>query len=149
MLPPVAVAVTVYMPGVALAVNVGAVARPLASVVTMTGVRLTGNVPLGPLPGALKVTETPGTVLPYWSLAVTVTLWDAPAAVGEVNPAIASVLAPAALTVIPLCVPVIVAVTVTADGHVSDSKIFKSSGDETIDAAVARAAEHSTYKPEI
>jgi bla regulator protein blaR1 len=44
---------------------------------------------------------------------------------------------------------VIVAVTVTADGHVSDLKLFKSSGDQTIDTAVARAAEHSTYKPEI
>jgi bla regulator protein blaR1 len=44
---------------------------------------------------------------------------------------------------------VIVAVTVAADGHVSDLKLFKSSGDETIDTAVARAAEHSTYKPEI
>jgi bla regulator protein blaR1 len=43
----------------------------------------------------------------------------------------------------------IVAVTVAADGHVSDLKIFKSSGNETIDTAVARAAEHSTYKPAI
>jgi hypothetical protein len=44
---------------------------------------------------------------------------------------------------------VIVAVTVTAGGHASDVKPYKSSGDWRIDTAVAEAAAHSTYKPEI
>ncbi|MGC2405195.1 MAG: M56 family metallopeptidase [Candidatus Cybelea sp.] len=44
---------------------------------------------------------------------------------------------------------VIVAVTVTAGGHASNVKTFKSSGDWRIDTAVADAAAHSTYKPEI
>jgi beta-lactamase regulating signal transducer with metallopeptidase domain len=44
---------------------------------------------------------------------------------------------------------VIVAVTVTAGGHASNVKPFKSSGDWRIDTAVADAAAHSTYKPEI
>lgn len=40
-------------------------------------------------------------------------------------------------------------VTVTAHGHVSDVKMMKSSGNVTIDDAVAHAAAHSTYKPEV
>ena len=42
-----------------LAVNVGAVATPLAFVVAVAVVTLPGKVPLGPLPGAVKVTVTP------------------------------------------------------------------------------------------
>ena len=41
----------------------------------------------------------------------------------------------------------IVAVTVTAGGHASNVKTFKSSGDWRIDTAVADVAAHSTYKP--
>jgi bla regulator protein BlaR1 len=44
---------------------------------------------------------------------------------------------------------VTVAVTVDAGGHASAVTVNKSSGDPKIDAAVARAAAHSTYKPEI
>jgi bla regulator protein blaR1 len=44
---------------------------------------------------------------------------------------------------------VIVAVTVTADGRASELRLVKATGNPTIDAAVARAAEHSTYKPAI
>jgi TonB family protein len=44
---------------------------------------------------------------------------------------------------------VIVAVTVTADGRASELRLVKGTGNSTIDAAVARAAERSTYKPEI
>lgn len=44
---------------------------------------------------------------------------------------------------------VIVAVTVTADGHASNVKPYKSSGVSQIDDAVAYAAAHSTYKPAI
>ncbi len=44
---------------------------------------------------------------------------------------------------------VTVLVTVTAGGHASDVKTYKSSGDWKIDTAVAQAAAHSTYKPEM
>ena len=44
---------------------------------------------------------------------------------------------------------VTLAVTVDAGGHATAVMINKSSGDPKIDAAVARAAAHSTYKPEM
>jgi TonB family protein len=44
---------------------------------------------------------------------------------------------------------VTLAVTVDAGGHPTSVLIDKSSGDPKIDAAVARAAAHSTYKPEM
>lgn len=40
-------------------------------------------------------------------------------------------------------------VTVTAHGNASEVKLVKSSGNVTIDGAVAYAAAHSTYKPEV
>ena len=57
---PLVVAVTVYEPDVALAVNAGAVATPLALVIT---VGPEANVPEAPEPGAANVTVTPGTGL--------------------------------------------------------------------------------------
>src|SRR5260221_2005392 len=54
---PLAVAVTEYEPATVLAVNVGAVATPLALVVA---VALAPNVPEAPEPGAANVTLTPG-----------------------------------------------------------------------------------------
>jgi len=54
---PLTVAVTVYEPAVVFAVNAGAVATPLALVVT---VALAPNVPEAPEPGAVNVTLTPG-----------------------------------------------------------------------------------------
>ncbi len=41
------------------------------------------------------------------------------------------------------------AVTVNASGQPSAMEIVKATGNKTIDAAVAHAAQHSTYKPEI
>jgi len=56
---PVAVAVTVYGPAFELAVNVGDMACPFAPVITMAVALPPAKVPLAPLPGAVKVTETP------------------------------------------------------------------------------------------
>jgi beta-lactamase regulating signal transducer with metallopeptidase domain len=44
---------------------------------------------------------------------------------------------------------VTVAVAVTTSGHAGTIEIVKTSGNETIDDAVAHAAQHSTYSPEI
>jgi hypothetical protein len=53
-------AVTVYGPPAnAFAVNVGAVAIPCASVITIAVDDPPANVPLAPMPGAAKVTATP------------------------------------------------------------------------------------------
>ena len=52
-------------------------------------------------------------VFPDGSLAVTVKLLAVPAVIGEAYPATISVLAAPGITVIPDCVPVIVAVTVS------------------------------------
>src|SRR5258706_194849 len=57
---PLVDAVTVYEPDVVLAVNAGAVATPLALVIT---VGLAVNVPEAPEPGATNVTLAPGTGL--------------------------------------------------------------------------------------
>jgi hypothetical protein len=46
-----------------LAVKAGAVATPLAAVVAIAGLP-PANVPLAPLAGGVKVTETPATGLP-------------------------------------------------------------------------------------
>jgi hypothetical protein len=67
-LAPVADALTDYPPALLLAVNVLAVACPsLPVVAVVVAVPLT-NVPEAPLPGALKVTLTPGTGLPAESV---------------------------------------------------------------------------------
>ena len=55
---PVAVAVTVYVPVVPLAVNAGAVAMPLEFVIT-TAVLLPLKLPVAPDNGAVNVTTTP------------------------------------------------------------------------------------------
>ena len=58
-------ATTLYgPPTVPLAVNTGAVATPLAFVAAVAVVTLPGNVPLAPLPGAVKVTVIPLIGLP-------------------------------------------------------------------------------------
>src|SRR5437899_2853650 len=68
---PATVAVTVYgPPAVPFAVKVGAVATPEALVVALAVSREPGKVPLGPLPGAVKVTITPGTGFAKPSLTV-------------------------------------------------------------------------------
>lgn len=67
---PAAVAVTVYEPSVGLARNAGAVAMPLAFVVT---VGFAANVPVAPEAGAANVTETPLTTL--WAASFT-TAWN-------------------------------------------------------------------------
>jgi hypothetical protein len=56
---------------VPFAVNVGAVATPLASVVTVDDTPPPVKVPLAPLDGAVNVTLTSGTGLPFASLTVT------------------------------------------------------------------------------
>jgi hypothetical protein len=57
---PEIVAVTVKVPGVVFAVNVEAVAKPFASVVSVSVcVEFDANVPLAPDPGAVNVTDTP------------------------------------------------------------------------------------------
>ena len=71
-----------------MAVKVGAVATPLASVMTVAELL---NVPLAPLPGAANVTDAPGTGLLDESRTVafnavgnavlTVVLWGEPAVV--------------------------------------------------------------------
>jgi hypothetical protein len=61
---PVALAVTLKAPALVLAVSAEAVATPLAFVVTATEVVPPLKVPLAPLEGAVKVTETPLTGLP-------------------------------------------------------------------------------------
>jgi hypothetical protein len=65
---PVIVAVTVKAPGVVFAVNVEAVAKPFASVVSVSVfVEFDANVPLAPDPaaGAANVTDTPLTGTPF------------------------------------------------------------------------------------
>ena len=58
-------ATTLYgPPALPFAVNTGAVATPLPFVATFAVVTLPGNVPLGPLPGAVKVTVIPLIGLP-------------------------------------------------------------------------------------
>src|SRR5438046_8784529 len=57
-------ATTLYEPTVPLAVNTGAVATPLPFVTAFAVVTLPGNVPLGPLPGAVKVAVIPLIGLP-------------------------------------------------------------------------------------
>jgi hypothetical protein len=61
---PVAVAVTLYVPATLFAVNVVAVATPLALVEAIVVFVPLTNVPLAPLAGAVKVTDTLGTRLP-------------------------------------------------------------------------------------
>jgi hypothetical protein len=73
-----------------LATNIGAAARPFASLVDVTVRRLPGNVPLAPEAGAVKVTTTPATAFPVESLTLatifaakavlTCALWGVPAA---------------------------------------------------------------------
>jgi hypothetical protein len=58
------------VPPVAFAVNVGAAACPLASVFTSATATPPVNVPLAPLPGAVKVTMAPLTGLPPLSFTV-------------------------------------------------------------------------------
>jgi hypothetical protein len=70
-LKPLTDAVTVNVPVVPFAVNVGAVASPEVFVFTVAVVTLPANVPLCPLCGALKRTGIDGTPLPYWSVTVT------------------------------------------------------------------------------
>jgi hypothetical protein len=65
---PGAVAVTLYDPGIPFAVNTAAVATPLAFVVAVF--TPPANVPLAPDPGAVNVTTTPFTGLPYPSVTV-------------------------------------------------------------------------------
>src|ERR1700680_951838 len=60
---PLAAAVTLYGPAVVLAVNVVAVATPLASVVACVVWVLFPKWPLAPVPGAVNVTGTPATGL--------------------------------------------------------------------------------------
>src|SRR5579871_6230891 len=67
---PDALATTVKLPAVALAVNAGAVAAPLTPVSTMTAVPEPPKAPLAPLPGAVKVTATPLTGFPPESFTV-------------------------------------------------------------------------------
>ena len=72
---PVAVAAMLYVPFVPLAVKVDDVACPVAPVVWVheyaCGLELhAANVALAPLLGAVKVTTTPDTPLPYASVAV-------------------------------------------------------------------------------
>src|SRR6478672_10022776 len=67
---PVAPAVTVYVPVVAFAVKVDAVATPFPFVVTVAVVMPPVKVPLAPLPGAVKVTATPGRGEPPVSVRV-------------------------------------------------------------------------------
>jgi hypothetical protein len=69
---PVEAPVTVYDPETVLAVNAGAVASPLESVVI---VELVANVPVAPVEGVVKTTLTPGTALPKLSLAKTCKLF--------------------------------------------------------------------------
>jgi hypothetical protein len=85
---PGTVAVTVYDPAAELAVNVGAVATPEASVATLAVAAPPANVPLAPVLGAVKVTVTPETRLPPPSFTVALraanallmtTLWGVPA----------------------------------------------------------------------
>lgn len=68
-----------------MAVNVGAVAKPVVSVTAVF--TPPANVPLAPLDGAVNVTVTPGTPLPPLSLTVAVNdakavliaaLWEPP-----------------------------------------------------------------------
>lgn len=67
---PTTVAATLYEPTAAFAVNAGEVATPEALVVAVAVVPPPANVPLAPLLGAVKVTETPPTRLPPASLTV-------------------------------------------------------------------------------
>ena len=69
--PPGMLTVTVYDPAVPFVVNGDDVATPWAFVVAVVVSVPLAKVPLGPLPGALKVTTTPGTGLPWASVTVT------------------------------------------------------------------------------
>jgi len=62
---PVTIALTLKLPFTWLAVKAGAVAMPRAFVGTVARAL---NVPLGPAPGAVKVTATFGTGLPMLSI---------------------------------------------------------------------------------
>jgi len=60
-----ALAVTVYVPELPLAVNVDAVARPMASLVWISTLApVLANVPVAPVPGTANVTGTPTAGLP-------------------------------------------------------------------------------------
>ena len=61
---PLTVALTLYVPEVAFAANAGAVATPFAVVLMLTVAPPPAKVPLGPEPGAVKVTVAPGTAFP-------------------------------------------------------------------------------------
>ena len=65
-LTPLTDAVTAKLPATVLAVKAGAVATPLAAV-SAVAVNMPENVPLAPVTGAVNVTLTPPTALPYWS----------------------------------------------------------------------------------
>jgi hypothetical protein len=67
---PPTVAFTTYDPTIELAANVGAVAIPLESVVTVALAVPPLNVPLAPLAGAVNVTDAPDTPAPLPSLTV-------------------------------------------------------------------------------
>jgi TonB family protein len=56
---------------------------------------------------------------------------------------------PASVAKAHLNAKVTVAVAVTTSGHAGTIEIVKTSGNKTIDEAVAHAAQHSTYSPEI
>lgn len=67
---PATLAFTAYDPAVVLAVNVEAIATPLAFVVVENVVEPLANVPLAPVEGAVKVTFTFGIGLDAASLTV-------------------------------------------------------------------------------
>src|SRR5260370_15866733 len=93
------VAVTLYAPVVAFAVNVVAAAMPLEVFGVVHVLPPPWNVPLGPTAGAVKVTETPAIPLPFASVTVTANaLANAlpGGAVWGVVPAFAVMLAPTA-----------------------------------------------------
>ena len=58
------------MPAIVFAVNAGAVTIPATFDVTLTVFAAPANVPLGPLPGAVNVTKTPGIAAPVASFTV-------------------------------------------------------------------------------
>src|SRR5260370_21302090 len=115
---PVALATTLYgPPAVAFAVNVGAVATPLASVFTITDVTDPGKVPLAPLEGAANVTGAFGTRFPLASvtLAFRAVPNAAPIVVLCPEPAVAAMFAavPALFVTLKFAVPMAPAFAVT------------------------------------
>jgi hypothetical protein len=68
-----ALALTEYLPDTVFAVNTGEVAKPCALVMAVLPEQ--ANVPLAPVPGALKVTTTPETGLPPESRTVAASGW--------------------------------------------------------------------------